>query len=177
MALDDDMRRIAYLLDDIDQITRAAHARYRSYPPEVLIEHTPRSAAACTYDHMVANAERLWADRRGIVSTEIRGLKVWIIGGEAVLRFKKMDEDGNSRNYPTKQARTYDRGLPLPGLPEPAVRLTAGYWLDPTQTEFIRAQVAKPIAPGVAEWCAAVVPPSVPGGRATWEDVTRQRRL
>ncbi|SRR5579883_1392489 len=177
MALDDEMQLIAHLLDDIDQITRSAHALYRSYPPEIRVEHSPRSAAACAYDHMVAHAERLWVDRRGIVPKEIRGLKVWIIGPDAVLRFKKMDEDGRSRNYPTKQAKNYDRGAELRGLPAPAVRLTAGYLLDATQAEFIRAQIAKPLGPGIVDWCAAIVPPSTPGERATWIDVTREKRF
>jgi hypothetical protein len=93
---------------------------------------------------MVAEVDRRWIDRRGIVQKEINGLKVWIVGADAVIRWKKMDEDGYSSNYPTKQARDFDRGELLPGLPDPAVRLTAGYLLDPTQTQFVRAQIAKP---------------------------------
>ena len=178
MAIHDDMKLVEHLLDDIDQITREAHARYRAYPDDVRVEHSARAAATCTYDHMVANADRLWADRRGIVPHEVRGLKVWIIGGSAVvLRFKKMDEDGRTRNYPTKQAKNFDRQLPLPGLPQPAIRLTAGYWLDETQTEFIRAQIARPLAPGMTAWCAAIVPPSAPGEAATWQEVTREKSM
>jgi hypothetical protein len=177
VAIDDDMKLIEHLLDDIDQITRSAHERYRSYPADVLVEHSSRAAATCTYDHMVANADRLWADRPGVIPKEIRGLKVWLIGSAAVLRFKKMDEDGRTRNYPTKQAKNFDRQLPLPGLPAPAVRLTAGYWLDDTQTQFLRTQIAKPLAPGVIDWCAALVPPSAPGEAIAWQDVTRQGHL
>jgi hypothetical protein len=174
VAIDDDMHLVEHLLDDIDEITRSAHTRYRSYSPDVLVEHSPRAAATCTYDHMVALADRLWADRAGITMKEIRGLKVWLIGSAAVLRFKKMDEDGRTRNYPTKQAKNFDRQLPLPGLPAPAIRLTAGYVLDETQTQFIRSQIAKPMAPGLIDWCAAIVPPSQPDMRATWQDVSRQ---
>jgi hypothetical protein len=178
MAIADEMALVEHLLDDIHQITLAAHERYRSYDPAILVEHSARAAATCTYDHMVANADRLWADRSGISAIEIRGLKVWLIGTTAVIRFKKMDEDGRTRNYPTKQAKSYDRRTAeLPGLPTPAIRLTAGYWLDDTQTEFLRAQIARPWGPGVTEWCAAIVPPSAPNGRATWEDVTRQQGM
>jgi hypothetical protein len=174
MAIQDDLQHVAHLLSDIEEITRSAHGRYRAYPDDVLVEHSSRAAATCTYDHMVAHADRLWTDRPGIMAKEIRGLKVWLIGSVAVLRFKKMDEDGRSRNYPTKQAKNFDRQLPLPGLPAPATRLTAGYLLDETQTQFIRAQIARPIAPGVMEWCAAIIPPTSPGAAATWQDVTRQ---
>jgi hypothetical protein len=175
MAIHDDMKLLQHLLDDIDYITRSAHERYRGYAPDVLVEHSPRAAATCTYDHMVANADRRWTERNGIIAHDVRGLKVWIIGGgTVVLRFKKMDEDGRTRNYPTKQAKHFDRQLPLPGLPAPAIRLTAGYWLDETQTEFIRAQIARPIAPGVTAWCAAIVPASAPGEAARWQEVTRE---
>jgi hypothetical protein len=177
VAINDDMQLIEHLLDEFDQIPRSAHERYRGYPADVLVEHSSRAAATCTYDHMVANADRLWADRSGITPKEIRGLKVWLIGTVAVLRFKKMDEDGRTRNYPTKQAKNFDRQLELPGLPAPAVRLTVGYLLDETQTQFIRAQIARPLAPGVVEWCAAIVPSSASGGAAKWEEVTRQGRL
>jgi hypothetical protein len=173
VALDDEIARVFHLLDDIDQIARLAFTTYRGYPAEVLVEHSPRAAATNVYDHMVAEAERRWIDRRSIVPRNVRGLKVWIIGPDAVLRFKKMDEDGRSRQYPTKQARDFDRGLPLPGLPEPAIRMTAGYLLDPTQTQFIRAQVSKPRGPAI-EWCVAIVPPTEPGRPATWQDLTRE---
>jgi len=174
VAIDNDMQLIADLIDDLDQIPRLAHEKYREYPADILIEHTPRAAATCTYDHMVAEAERRWIDRRGIVPKEIRGLKVWIVRDAAVLRFKKMDEDGRSRNYPTKQAKNFDDGATLPGLPEPAARLSVGYLLDGTQSQFIRAQVAKPRSHKTIEWCAAIVPASAPGERTTWRDVTRQ---
>ncbi len=173
MALDDEIARVFHLLDDIDQIARSAFTTYRAYPPEILVEHSPRAAATNVYDHMVAEAERRWIDRGGVTPKNVRGLKVWIIGPDAVLRFKKMDEDGRSRRYPTKQARDFDRGLPLPGLPEPAIRVTAGYLLDPTQTQFIRSQIAKPRGPAI-EWCVAIVPPTELGRPATWEDVTRE---
>ena len=162
------------LLDEFDQICRISHSRYRSYPPADLLEHDGRAAAACTYCHMYEEAIRRWTDRRGIVPRDVRGRKVWIIGDAVVIRLKKTDEDGRSRNYPTKQDKDYDRGVSLPGLPEPAVRLTVGYLLNPTQTEVLRVQVAKPDGREI-EWCAAIIPPSASPTGKRWEDVTRQR--
>ena len=178
MAILDDMRLIEHLLDDIDRIARIAHSTYESYNAAVLLEHSLRARATCTYDHMVAEAERLWTDREGIAPGDLRGLKFWIVGpitACALLRFKKMDEDGRSRNYPTKQAKAFDRQAWLPGLPDPAVRLTAGYLLDETN-QFTRAQISKPRGKEI-EWCAAIIPPSAPGGRSRWDDVTRQKDL
>lgn len=166
------------LLEEFDQITRNAHARFRGYRPEDLVELDSRAQAACTYAHMLADADRRFLNRPRIKPLDIRGLKPWLFeDADAVVRFKKMDEDGHSRNYPTKQAKDFDRGNDLPGLPMPPVRLTAGYLLDPTGTVLIRTQVARPIGRG-AMWCAAVVPREERNaGERAWRDVTRQGRL
>lgn len=172
MALEDDMGLVEPLIDDIDQIPRIGFSKYRAYPPDILIEHDPRAGAACTYAHMVAEAERRWLDRRGIVPKDVRGLKVWLIEDYAVLRWKRMDADGRSRSYPTWQEQDFDLGLPLPGLPPPAIRLTAGYLADPTQTQYVRTQIARPRGKR-GEWCIAIIPAAVPGRSATWEVVKR----
>ncbi len=176
-SMEEVMGALVGLYDDLDEIPRTAFETYRSYPPEILVEHDMRAQATCTYCHMVAEAERRWVGRRGIVPREVRGLKVWLIGDSVVLRWKKMDEDGRSRNYPTRQAMDYDRGAPIPGLPLPAIRLSTGYFLNPTQTEFIRSQIAKPAGRGI-EWCAAIIPANeTEPGENRWEDVTRQYKL
>ena len=56
------------------------------------------------------------------------------------------------------KVKAFDSGKTLPGLPAPAVRLTVGYWLDPTQTQYIRTQIAKPRGRLIPEWCAAITP-------------------
>jgi hypothetical protein len=178
------MAYIEFLADDLDAICRHAFAKYRGYAAEILVEHDPRAAAACTYAHIAADAERRFAAFHPKVQhldpRPLGGLKVWRVGevgADALIRFKKHDEDGYSRNYPTRQARQYDRGDTLPGLPPEAVRLSVGYLLDATSTEFIRTQVARPLARRI-DWCAAIVPlgDRRPGEKA-WIDVTRQRKF
>lgn len=166
------------LLDDIDAIAREAHATYRAYDPAVLIEHDVRAQATCTYTHMVAAADRRFLGRGNVRILDIRGLKLWLFeDASVVVRFKKMDEDGRSRNYPTKQARDFDAQLELPGLPPRPVRLTAGYLLDRTGTEFVRSQIARPDG-REALWCGAVIPREERRpGEPIWFDVTRQRRF
>jgi hypothetical protein len=162
-------------LDEFDALTREAHSTYRSYDPAILIEHDVRAQANCTYSHMFAAADRRFLGRPGIRLLDIRGLKVWLFEtASVVVRFKKMDEDGRSRNYPTKQARDFDAQLELPGLPPKPVRLTVGYLLDETGTEFVRCQIARPNG-RQALWCGAVIPREdrKPGERI-WIDVTRQ---
>lgn len=157
-SMSETMESVGFLLDDFDLICRHAVAKYRTYEPDVLVEHDPRAAAACTYSHMVAAAERQFVSRCPQVQLlDLRGLKVWRVDDVALIRFKKHDEDGYSRNYPTKQARQYDMGEFLPGLPPEAARLSVGYLLDATGTTFIRTQVARPLARRI-NWCAAIVP-------------------
>jgi hypothetical protein len=166
------------LLDEFDALTREAHRTYRAYDAAVLIEHDRRAQATCTYTHMVAAADRLFVDRAGVRHLEIRNLKLWLFEHAGiVVRFKKMDEDGKSRNYPTKQAKAFDAQLELPGLPPRPLRLTVGYLLDPTGTEFVRSQVARPDGRDTL-WCGAIVARDdrQPGERI-WIDVTRQRRF
>jgi hypothetical protein len=165
--------------DDFDQITRAAHARYQAYEAQVKLELDARAQAACTYCHMVAEADRRFLDRVGMRLLDLSGLRLWLIEeANVVVRFKKMDEDGLTRNYPTKQARDFDRGFDLPGLPLPPVRLTAGYLLDATGTTFVRTQIARPMGQRRTMWCGAVIPLELrKDGERAWEDVTRQARL
>lgn len=80
------------LLDEFDQIARSAHARFRSYRRDDLVELDIRAQAACTYAHMLADADRRFLSRPGVKTLDIRGLKLWLFEeANAVVRFKKMD--------------------------------------------------------------------------------------
>jgi len=176
-TVDQLMSGIEHLLDDFDRIGRFGVETYRRYDPAFLVDHDDRAAACCIYSHMLAEAARRLDRQPGITPVDVRGLKVWLVGDAAVIRFKKTDEDGRSRTYPTKQARSYDRGELLPGLPPPAARLTVGYLLDEMGTTVRRVQVSRPNGKRVA-WCAAIVPTeNSVAGQLRWQDVTKQRSL
>lgn len=171
---DQAMSRLDQYFDELDSICRGGLSRYQQYPADVRVEHDGRAAAACIYTHMVALADELLSDKPGVVFKTIRGLKVWIIGEQATIRFKKMDEDGKTRNYPTKQAKDFDRQLPLPGIPSPPLNLVVGYLPNPLGTDVERVQVARPSDKAI-DWCAAIVPVSDRAiGEPRWIDVTRQ---
>jgi hypothetical protein len=174
------MTRLDPLLDEFSAIAHHAVNFFRGYRPDVLVELSPRSAANCIYDHMVAECERRFIGRSDVRLLDIRGLKLWLIGEDrhhTVLRWKKMDEDGRSRNYPTKQAQDFDRQQQLPGLPALPVRIAVGYLLDPSGTSVRRVQVARPNGMRV-DWCAAIVPVEQRGAEGKkWADVTQQSRF
>ena len=148
--------------------------QYRAYPPSVLIEHDARATAACIYIHMWREAERRFAEgARSVAATvEVRGLSLVALGDFALIRFKKMDEDGNTRNYPTPQAEAFDAQEVIEGLPPAAVRLSVGYLADASATQIEQVIVAKPNG-RAPEWAAAINPASSP----RWIDITRQRRF
>lgn len=174
---DDAMSQLDPFFDELDAICRGGLARYQEYPADVRIEHDSRATATCIYTHMVALADSLLTDKSNVTFKTIRGLKVWIIGEKATIRFKKMDDDGRTRNYPTKQARDFDRQLPLPGIPYPPLNLVVGYLPNALGTDVERVQVARPAGKAV-DWCAAIVPTDERiVGQARWIDVTRQARF
>lgn len=165
-------------IDEIAGIIRAGHERYTAYEPANLLELDVRAQAACTFCHMHAEADRRLMGRAGIRPIDYRGgLKLWLYeSANIVVRLKKMDEDGRSRNYPTKQAKAYDAQEELPNLPIPPVRLTAGYWLDATGQVINRVQIARPDGKRAPTWCIAVVPQEKrKAGERIWIDVTSQR--
>jgi hypothetical protein len=171
------MERLSEYLDRFDAILRHGHAVYEQYPPAIVLDHDASAQAHCTFRHTLAEAHRVLSGLPNVRHMEIRRQNLWLIEtANAVVRFKKTDEDGVSANYPTPQAQAFDDGQDLPGLPQKPTRLTAGYLLDATGTVFTRSQISLPTNRG-AMWCAAIVPlDSREASEAAWQEVTRQRR-
>lgn len=178
-TINDLMNALSPYHDILDAIAREAHETYITrYDPAVRLEHDTRAQANCTYSHIVAAADRMLIDDSNVINKNIRGLKVWIFKAQdVVVRFKKMDEFGVSQTYQTRQQKKYDVGAELPSLPSPPIRLTAGYLLDPTGSQYVRTQIARPMSAKAVEWCAALVPSEYrESGAESWTDVTAQRR-
>jgi hypothetical protein len=126
---------------------------------------------------MVEEAVIKLSGTKTVRQVESKGLKLWLFDDHTVVRWKKMDEDGKSRNYPTKQAKDFDYGRQLEGLPPKPTRVSVGYFLDATQTQVARVQVARPNGKYV-DWCAAIVPyENRAAGARKWEAVTKQTRF
>lgn len=80
--------------------------------------------------------ERYGADA-DVVLREERGFLLMVIQDKFVLRFKKLDRNGLTCKGHTPQYHAYfSHQLPLPGMPPEAVRLVAGYQLDPAQASL-----------------------------------------
>ena len=172
------MPRLLPYIDILDGILRHGHDSYLQYPPSLTIDHDRSAQAHCTYRHIRAEALRAFQNDPSVRHFDIQGQNLWLIEpANALIRFKKTDQDGVSSNYPTRQAQDFEDGLDIPGLPPEPTRLTAGYFLDETGLGFVRSQISFPLRSGVL-WCAAIVPKTdrAVGGSA-WIDITRQPRF
>ena len=172
------MGRVSPHLDVWDDILRGAHSVYKSYPPELVIDYDSSAQAHCTHRHILAKARQICLDEPNIRHFELRRLNLWLFeDAGALVCFKKTDENGASSNYSTRQARDFENGETIPGLPPEPTRLNVGYFLDVTGLGFVRSQVALPVGRGTL-WCAAIVPQDDrQSGQCKWLDVTREPRF
>ncbi|MEO1719052.1 MAG: hypothetical protein AAFR23_02365 [Pseudomonadota bacterium] len=172
------MDRVGPHLDVFDRVLRHGHDTYQRYPTDLAVDHDASTQAHCTFRHILAEAHRNLDNNQGVRHLEVRQQNLWLFeDANFVVRFKKTDEDGASSNYPTSQAKAFDSGDELPGLPTAPTRLTIGYLLDITGTEYVRSQVSLPDRSGTI-WCAAILPIAdrKEEGRL-WREVTRNLRL
>jgi hypothetical protein len=164
-------------IDIFDGILRHGHETYERYQPEFVVDHDASTQAHCTFRHILSKALGELSDLPDVKHFDIRGQNLWLIeAANAIIRFKKTNENGLSSNYPTSQAVAFDEGETLPGLPTEPTRLTIGYLLDATGTQFVRSQVSLPLK-GVG-WCAAIIPSSLRNeDEMAWYEVTKQTRF
>lgn len=159
------------VLPDLYETCQVAISKYRDYPPEMLAEHDDRTAANCMYSHLIMEAARRFDGRDGCKFINVRGLVVMNWRDEIVWRFKKVDRAGRHKNYQTKQQKAFDDRLPLPGIPEPAVRLTCGYQPDATGLAIERVIIARPMGRSV-QWAAQV---NMIDEAPVWVEITQPR--
>jgi hypothetical protein len=134
--------------------------------------HDNAAAAKNVHRHILEEITVDIAGLGGLALINARGLMVLNIHDRALLRFKKMDEEGRSASYPTEQARKFDQQLPLPNLPPAAARLTFGYEPDLAFSTIVRVLTACPLGPRT-HWCAQVVEDH--DGIVSWVDITPRR--
>ena len=91
-----------------------------------------RTRANFISDHIAHFIDQRFRGDKHALVTKDRGFLLLNIRGKLLIRFKKLDKNGRSRNILTKQQRLFAFQRPLPGL-EDETRLTAGYRLDELQ--------------------------------------------
>jgi hypothetical protein len=121
---------------------------------------TTRSRASNMHDYMVWRARRFCETRDDIEVRVKRLMCVLVIHtGTAAfaIRFKKLDEDGLSRNQPTKQVQTFRRQDSLDGIPE-AHHLEVGYILSRDQSKINAIEMVCPSGEKSNAWRCEITP-------------------
>lgn len=142
-----------------------------AYSNAARADHDDRAMANCIYSHAEKRMLGVAESFAGLVPIKLRGLYVLNFRDKALTRFKKVKSNGRHSNYQTKQQQDYDDQRTLPGIPEPAYRLTAGYQMDPAGSALERIMIARPIGRNVF-WTAQV---TMIDGEAAWQDITPNR--
>jgi len=145
----------------IDLYNEGTSARVRA-------EHDSRAALNSIYALAWKGYEREFGEMPGLHLLNMRGLKVLNIADMVVARAKRVDANGRHVQNMTPQQRTFDRQLPLTGLPPAAVRLVIGYELDPAYSTVERVIVRHT----QGAWVSQIV--SVDEAYH-WEDITPVR--
>ena len=104
--------------------------------PESALYRYSRTRANIMWEHMVRRAEETFSRDPGIRMVHGHQTIGFLVDHRVFLRFKKGDEAGLSRNYPTMLAlKFHDHQSPLPGIPT-VDRVEIVYALDQLETEI-----------------------------------------
>jgi hypothetical protein len=106
----------------------AAWKRWKEdFAPRLQLPY-PRCRANVIYDLMIEEARKRFSGLPEVAIVE--GVQRALLSvGDLLLRFKKVDDQLHTRNYPTQGALQYDAQLRLPGVPR-GTRVTIGYRVD-----------------------------------------------
>jgi hypothetical protein len=113
--------------------------RYLEEYPNSAI-HSLRSRASIVHDLMIHQVRKEFTEVHGVrvIDLPYPCHRTFLeIDQRLLLRFKKLDEAKQPRNYPTDFATEYEADNDLPGIPPRAHRLTLGYRLNLLQTEIL----------------------------------------
>jgi hypothetical protein len=120
-----------------------------------------RTRACIVHDFMVSHAKRLFEGVPGVHIEDRSGIVLLVIDDRLAIRFKKLDKENRTRNYPTQQALAFMQQLDLPTIPSLA-RLVVGYRLTNLETELESVFVVCPNGLSNA-WGMELKPPAIGG--------------
>lgn len=169
---EDCMGRIEPLFRPLHEALRHGMTFYqKNYTAEAIAQQRDRTAASCVYDHSFHRLKEVLDQERGCHFLNHHGLEVLNYFDLALVRFKKVNGAGRWRNYQTPQQQDYDNQLPLPNLPNAAVRLVVGYQPDAAFTAVERVIVSRPLG-NIIRWTSQIV---VLDDAVSWVDITPAR--
>lgn len=133
-TIDDIRRTLEPFHDELHGCVAAAWRRWKDdFAPRLQLPYL-RCRANVIYDLMIEEARKRFSGSPEV--TIIEDAQRALLGiGDLVLRFKKVDDQLHTRNYPTQGALQFDGQLRLPGIPR-GTRVTVGYRIDELQQKL-----------------------------------------
>lgn len=122
---------LEYIFDDIRRSMIEGWSKWQGQDEDIKVDLSSSSRAICVHDFTVKKASQYLPEA---VVHNLRKLKIFVIDGKYVLRFKKFDTNLKSRNQPSKQVSNFKRQRKLDGI-NGVCNIEAGYVLNDTETE------------------------------------------
>lgn len=120
--------------DELHACVAAAWRRWKDeFAPRLQLPYL-RCRANVIYDLMIEEARKRFSGSPDVTIVEDVQRALLVIG-DLLLRFKKVDDQLHTRNYPTQGALQFDGQLRLPGIPR-GTRVTVGYRIDELQQKL-----------------------------------------
>lgn len=154
VAKDTAAQDLAGHLPQFTSLVRGAWSDVESLPDDVRVVMSPRTRACAVHDFMVSRAAGYAARTEGVVCFERQLMHGLIVDGKYAIRFKKLDEDGLSRNQPTAQVMEFRSQIELDGI-EALHHLEVGYVLNSFGTEIVDILITCPAGRGNA-WAMSI---------------------
>ena len=121
----------------------------REVPSTVRTDLTARGQANIVWDLMATVADVNVSATEGLYLKRSNNSMFIVVEDEVIVRFKKLNEGGESANIQTELQIEYRDQLPLPGLGD-LPRLDVGYRLDGTGMDYEAVMVSCPSGRGSA---------------------------
>lgn len=104
-------------------------------------ELSPTARARIIYDTAVSRARAAFAEIPEVLVSQKHGFLVLVFGQQVAIRFKKLRNNLLPSGVRTRQQEMFATQEEIPGIPDPATYLIAGYVLDAAQVRIERLVV------------------------------------
>ncbi|HYT43547.1 MAG TPA: hypothetical protein VEP90_14510, partial [Methylomirabilota bacterium] len=121
--------------------------RFGEIAPDLRFPLIARTRACFIYDHICHEIKHQFEGISGVSVDDRRGFLLLNIENLLLMRFKKLNKSFQASNIATYQQENYSLQLELPGIPDSAARITAGYLLDKIQAGMKDIRIVFPIGP------------------------------
>ena len=109
-----------------------------------------RARADIVWEYMTARADEKLATMEGVSRTERYNSPLYVLRERMILRFKKHNQDFETRNYKTAEQKALDSQGHFDGLPD-LPHVSCGYVLDAADADIDRLVVVRRVR-GSVEW-------------------------